>query len=64
MIMKYVIPAFDCRKPSEEYVLDEGPGRYYRVLDGVLWSEAYEGGKAVASIKFPTIFDSENISVL
>ena len=38
---------FDCHNPTDDYVLDEGPGRYYRVLEEVLWSEAYEGGIAV-----------------
>ena len=46
------IPHFDCRNPKDGYALDEGPGRYYRVLDDVLWSEAHEGGNAVVQINF------------
>ena len=39
----YKAPYFDCREPTDDYVLDGGPGRYYKVLDNVLWSEANEG---------------------
>ena len=41
---------FDCRHPKDGYVLDQGPGRYYRVLENVLWNEASEERIAVVEI--------------